>query len=787
MSSTLQIVDTDLNSVLFDLYDPTAANSSEYGNVQTYMLHNPSWGVPAQRFDRFKAPGARAGRTTFTDVDLTTCAIPIRIKATSYDNLTKAVGRLSQLLSEGCIIKWVPDGSTDPARYADIEPTDAPAILDGRPQALYEVLRLFDTPKGITLALVRQPWFRGAKLDPALQALSASTLTRDSNDDGLPDSWAWDSATNISAEVIHAATESFSFAVATGSVRNLQQATGAATAAPGDIWSLAFDAASPSVGSQCQAVIEFLSAASSVLATHTGTLTTLTSGFQRLSVVTTAAPASTDRVRANLRVDNADATSRTIRFHNAMLEKSASPSLFRVKSATVQMDPALTGFAKVLPLYNPGSAPSPCVLEFAPLESGSGVSRILCALRSDESIPGRRSLTDYLNGPFYAQAEATGNNWTVTLGTNTTATAIGAAASGSGSDVARIAHTSSPTVYAKRITWTRTVDLDSLRGDTDVYARVKAGAARDFRLQLRWGPGGTALNSLPEVVHDVSSFGSFDWILIKLGTIRLPLETTVTLGTLILEVWTRQNSGTAQNLDVDYLQFVPGEQQALIAISGEAGTTMTLGKDLVTPVANPAGGTAGGVSVNTLAFDATTDNAGWGSNTGDITAAGRYQVSFALKTGPSSQTIVVRIRNITDSSDTVSKTLTGNGSLMTTDLSFDAVAGKAYQPQVDDPSGANEWDVRSISVTQVPVVTQNERLRTDPGSVPSRYAVEKVSSSGTLVETAAGDVVPFWLPPGLSLLVLDSGDATASPYVGAISVLDRTFTVTPTVYPRWWV
>jgi hypothetical protein len=193
MTSTLQIVDADLTTVLFDLYDPTAANSTEYGSVQTYMLHNPSWGVPTQTFDRFKAPGHPVGRTTFADADLTTCAIPIRIKASSYDNLTKAVGRLSQLLSSGCVIKWVPDGSTDAARYADIEPTDAPAIIDGRPQALYEVLRLFDTPKGVTLALVRQPWFRGAALSPALNVLANPTMTRDSNDDGLPDSWVWDS------------------------------------------------------------------------------------------------------------------------------------------------------------------------------------------------------------------------------------------------------------------------------------------------------------------------------------------------------------------------------------------------------------------------------------------------------------------------------------------------------------------------------------------------------------------------------------------------------------------
>ena len=35
-------------------------------------------------------------------------------------------------------------------------------------------------------------------------------------------------------------------------------------------------------------------------------------------------------------------------------------------------------------------------------------------------ISGADYLVDYLNGPYYGQAEANGNGWTLTAGTNTT-------------------------------------------------------------------------------------------------------------------------------------------------------------------------------------------------------------------------------------------------------------------------------------------------------------------------------------------------------------------------------
>src|SRR5207247_6185565 len=101
--------------------------------------------------------------------------------------------------------------------------------------------------------------------------------------------------------------------------------------------------------------------------------------------------------------------------------------------------------------------------------------------RPNYCITERNRLSDFLNGPNYAQAESTGNGWTVTLATGTSSTADGNA---SGGNMARTTHTTDPNTLAKRITWTRSTTLDCLRGRYTVYARLLAAAAKVYDLQL---------------------------------------------------------------------------------------------------------------------------------------------------------------------------------------------------------------------------------------------------------------------------------------------------------------
>jgi hypothetical protein len=64
--------------------------------------------------------------------------------------------------------------------------------------------------------------------------------------------------------------------------------------------------------------------------------------------------------------------------------------------------------------------------------------------------------------------------------------------------------------------------------------------------------------------------------------------------------------------------------------------------------------------------------------------------------------------------------------------------------------------------------------------------VEQLDSSGNLGLIADATGVPFWLPPGLSLIYVNVFDAANAGYDENQSTIGRTFTLTPTVYPRFW-
>ncbi len=188
MASVLQIVDpSDTSQIWFDLYDEDGSNNAAYGSVQTYLLHDPNWGAARLDAQRFESD-ADGGQTPFSRYGLVDCSLNVRFRATSYDNLAAGVNRLSFLLSQGCTLKWVPNGSSV-TKYVDIEPSQTPALVDGRELSLYQLTSLFDLPEGVTLSLTRQPFFYQAELDPTVNVLENPTLLVDQDGDGFPDSW----------------------------------------------------------------------------------------------------------------------------------------------------------------------------------------------------------------------------------------------------------------------------------------------------------------------------------------------------------------------------------------------------------------------------------------------------------------------------------------------------------------------------------------------------------------------------------------------------------------------
>jgi hypothetical protein len=783
MASVLQLVDVDAETnILFDLNDSAGANSAFYGGVQTLLVQDVSFGSATLGNDASVA-AATPRSVAFNRLARRPVSFHSIIKASSYDNLTKAVGVLGRYLADGATLRWIADGSSD-RKFIDCDPTNAPALLSGREAALYEATQLFQTPAGVEIALSSLPYLRSDALDPALNKLANATLLLDSNDDGTPNGWTITSTPTLS---IVAATDSL-HVVAGAATRGIFQATGAASAASGQTWTLSCEV---QVASGTMALItDWRTAADATISNVS--VTQAAAGWKRISITGTA-PGTTDHIRVRIESSGAAAT---FDVRNVQLEQSASASPFRVAgSQTIVVDPASTTSPPfMMPVYNPGTAPAPCVLDVAfPDASTAGVEADYARL-SNDGVMGRNRLADFLNGPNFAQAEATANGWTATLGTDASSVADGNA---SGGNTLRITHATDPTTAKQRVNLTRSTMMDCLRGRFVVMARVKGAAARLFKLQLVWGPGTSPQYSNDEVDHDLTNATTFNYVPVNLGEIELPEELGVQLGNFTMQLWTRQDSGTAQNLDVDDLWLVPAVDTAAATVSS-GGEQSVFGSALTTPPKDLGAGdptwTAGTVSGTSMVLDTLNDGAGWGDNTnGAFGGVGHHAITFDWNfvSGDSGYTYKVEVANLTDNTIVASQSFTPSPNTsghQTLILAFDGVAAKVYQPRVVHTvqTSLGTTTIHSMSHTVIPLIVQNQRVRSDPGSLPTRDDVETLDSSGNLLTQMDPSATPFWVPPGLSLVWLNELDVSAAGYVENQATLGRTMTVTPTVYRRDW-
>lgn len=216
-----------------------------------------------------------------------------------------------------------------------------------------------------------------------------------------------------------------------------------------------------------------------------------------------------------------------------------------------------------------------------------------------------------------------------------------------------------------------------------------------------------------------------------------------------------------------------------IVVPGGSSAT-TLGQDLVTPVTNPSGGTAGTTDGTTFVFDTTSDNAGLGPNTGTVQATGRYRWTVRARMLGGSATLLLRVRNITDSTTLASKTVTVDSTNQDFVLEADIPDGDAYQFQLDDPS-TTVLLVSYVSHEFIPALGQNEQAHTDPES----GQVLKRDSSGNLIGNLAIEgEVPSYVSPGLTAIFIVPLDVPLPGYTEPQSVKGRTVTVTATGSPR---
>ena len=696
--------------------------------------------------------------------------------AQTYDQMAARARNIVKLLRRGGTIEFVPAGSTNPSLFVDFEPGSGFALFGESPEDTFRALTGRAYPSGIPIVILRQPGMREAERDPLVNKLTNGTMLLDSNRDGLPDGWT------LAAGTVSIQATDEAFQISHNAAVSLVTRDYAASAGS----QVAVSIEARKVSGDRTVEIRLLSQpGGTILATAT---VTATEWGTRYSVAGTVAGGDTG-VRIEIRYTGG--TNATVsRFRDSQLETGtlvASP--FRVGAEPVSNDPAAAG-GRILILENAGEMPAPFRFN-AQMESGDTprVEELIVALRAPDGIPGHRRISDWANEVGFAQCDANGNGWTRVLENETSSVADSEA---SGGNAAECSLATDPTVMKRRVRLTRTTLLDSARGYLEPVLRLKPMAASQHIVRAAWAPSlaDPAPYMEEKIELDWSDATSFSYIDIPLGAVYLSEDPLHALAGLTVEIHSRRASGTAAiRFDVVSLLATDPEMGDVISLLKVPGSSEEdwLGKDLVTPT-NPGGLSAGTVKNNRLRLKAVNQAGGTPPVTGLAWPVGRHKIRFKLD-GNGKLDFTARVRNITDSTNVVSRSLSNRKPSFFRDqpliIEFDSVAGKSYQPQILIDGGVDSGDyldVLSIRHKFTPYLGANEQLRTDP----ERGLLEKLDSSGNVISyVALKGGVPVWVPPGrFPVTVIPREIKVHSGATHGESKLARDLTVTATHAPR---
>ena len=647
MTMTFQEVDPDnLSTVLFDYFDITGANNAtNASSVKTWMglgsLFNLN--APQVSVDTSDRNDDGVPDLSFSYDELVQSSFSMRVQGTSYDTLRAGLGYLQRLLSSDGVIKWVPTGSTQ-TFYIYRKPSSIPAMFGGRDFETYKAQSLFEA--SMDVVLTRERLLRGPILLASVNKLQNATMIATSTvatSAGMS-YWAWDSTVNITTlgygANVNWATQSYRFQIATTGTRNLQQGSNTqswSAAAPGDVWTFSFYVKA-SGGTLCkaQAILEFLSAAGAVLATASGTLTTLTNGadFTRLTITSAAAPASTAFWRVNCRFANGDATTYLVDLRRAQMEKAGAASQMRTGAEPVYNSLAL-GVGKVAVIYNAGDASALTRLTLAPVAGAKAVAWNL-ARRSEGSDV---NLAESVN-PMGA-ASTTYRAWTAVIdrtmyGGTSGDTSSTADSGATNANAAKTTFTNQASLV-RRWRWVSTpTDPEALHGRWQVYAAVRPEAGTTFKVQMRWQAANRdPVTEVGDVIYlDTTDVTTSVYTPLRLGAVTFDANAGDT--SLTIEGWASQDSGSgALWWDVAYL--IPadeslGDQHSLLQVPGfrvgDQGTEAWLGSELTTQSAGAPDAAVASVSKTKMVMDTRYEVVGMppaSATTGGLVfAAGRH-------------------------------------------------------------------------------------------------------------------------------------------------------------------
>jgi len=785
---TLYLADrSDTATKLFDFADPSGVNN--LGGVKTRLVgidagnYTPDMGL----FAPDTGDGSFRTRRRAPVTDMT---IQLRTTATSQDTHRQAMGRLFSLMEIPRVIVYQGEGMAEAVHIFTLGMT-VEQLLRGGQQNWDLIVRQFQDVQ-MDLTIMRQPIILLATdLDSAVNVLSNPMMVSDQGGadgavDGTADGWAFRTTAGvldtvgISGQSTGGVGDGQTFIIATATTKDFTQDVVTGVTA-GDVFSGQFVFFADS-GITASVAIQYLTGAAVLLGAETVSAPVIGNGKeQRLTVTSAAAPATSAQVRIKLRIQNTSGVSKTVVLRRAQLEEAAAATRFRVSTASVPNDPAVPRGRNLI-FWNDGEASVP-VRVSVKMDGGSTVQASIIGKRSQFGVTGLRRIGD-LQETRYAQTEASQRGWTVTLGVETTNPGGGPDADASGvtaNNFVRIAHTTNPATSQKRVTFSRTTKLDSLRGRFKVFGRFRPPTVpKQFAVRMKWSPSlaSPAIEDEPEVLIDTySQTGDAaapvlvsGFVEVELGSIELPLETDVPLGGLNIEIWSRvvlPTPITAAALDFDFIWLVPadaaGNEDSIgtIYIQGSSAERI-VGRNLTSPpfklAADPVW-IAGADQGDAKRMNFQNEAVGWGPNAGGIVlGVGRHRVTFFLTDGLTAvgRNTKVRVTNITDLVETVVNTYTAAKIPKQVVMEWDGVAGKAYQPMVGiitygGAAGAKGFlDCLSIVYQFVPSVQPNESVRSDP---TERYVADRVDASLNLLSVlSASGELPFFADRGMNAL-----------------------------------
>jgi hypothetical protein len=160
--TSIQLVDTDLSTVLFDLHSADGSTNSSWGSVITKFGLGGSFTVTApHEAGRFPRSGSDGAFTTFSRRGLGQASWRQFISGTTEANLRLGTGRLADLITRGCILKIVTSAVT---RYLRFEPSGYPTPFQGKDSELADLYAMFKFQQGLDVSVACQPYWEGAEV-----------------------------------------------------------------------------------------------------------------------------------------------------------------------------------------------------------------------------------------------------------------------------------------------------------------------------------------------------------------------------------------------------------------------------------------------------------------------------------------------------------------------------------------------------------------------------------------------------------------------------------------------